>query len=130
MNVDTDTQYAFTRPVADHMFTNYDGVLKVDGEVGNKKVYDPRAWGKAAEAGMAARVVDGLRGPALCRHLPHHLTALTSPPPAAPREQPCSPSRAAAVARRAATAVARATEWSTVATARSQDGSARRMAAC
>ena len=57
MNVDTDTQYAFTRPVADHMLKNYDGVLKVDGEVGNKKQYDPRAWGKAAEAGMAARVV-------------------------------------------------------------------------
>jgi fructose-bisphosphate aldolase class II len=58
MNVDTDTQYAFTRPVAGHMFTNYDGVLKIDGEVGNKKTYDPRAWGKAAEAGMAARVVE------------------------------------------------------------------------
>jgi fructose-bisphosphate aldolase class II len=58
MNVDTDTQYAFTRPVAAHMFTNYDGVLKVDGEVGNKKAYDPRAWGKAGEAGMAARVVE------------------------------------------------------------------------
>ena len=58
MNVDTDTQYAFTRPVAAHMLTNYDGVLKVDGEVGNKKAYDPRAWGKAAEAGMAARVVE------------------------------------------------------------------------
>jgi fructose-bisphosphate aldolase, class II len=57
MNVDTDTQYAFTRPVAGHMFTHYDGVLKVDGEVGNKKQYDPRAWGKVAEAGMAARVV-------------------------------------------------------------------------
>ena len=57
MNVDTDTQYAFTRPVADHMFKNYDGVLKIDGEVGNKKMYDPRAWGKAAEAGMAARVL-------------------------------------------------------------------------
>jgi fructose-bisphosphate aldolase class II len=56
MNVDTDTQYAFTRPVAAHMFTNYDGVLKVDGDVGNKKVYDPRSWGKSAEAGMAARV--------------------------------------------------------------------------
>jgi len=56
MNVDTDTQYAFTRPVAAHMFDNYDGVLKVDGEVGNKKAYDPRAWGKAGEAGMAARV--------------------------------------------------------------------------
>lgn len=58
MNVDTDTQYAFTRPVAAHMFANYDGVLKVDGEVGNKKAYDPRAWGKAAEAGMAARIVE------------------------------------------------------------------------
>ena len=56
MNVDTDTQYAFTRPVAGHMFTNYDGVLKVDGDVGDKKFYDPRSWGKAAEAGMAARV--------------------------------------------------------------------------
>jgi len=57
MNIDTDTQYAFTRPAAGHMFTNYDGVLKVDGEVGSKKAYDPRAWGKAAEAGMAKRVV-------------------------------------------------------------------------
>jgi fructose-bisphosphate aldolase class II len=57
MNIDTDTQYAFTRPVADHMFRKYDGVLKVDGDVGNKKDYDPRAWGKAAEGGMAARVV-------------------------------------------------------------------------
>jgi len=59
MNIDTDTQYAFTRPVVDHMLKNYDGVLKIDGEVGNKKIYDPRAWGKAAEAGMAARVVRG-----------------------------------------------------------------------
>ncbi|GAA3373595.1 class II fructose-bisphosphate aldolase [Streptomyces sannanensis] len=58
MNIDTDTQYAFTRPVADHMFRNYDGVLKVDGEVGSKKHYDPRSWGKLAEAGMAARVVE------------------------------------------------------------------------
>lgn len=58
MNIDTDTQYAFSRPVADHFFRNYDGVLKVDGEVGNKKAYDPRAWGKLAEAGMAARVVE------------------------------------------------------------------------
>jgi fructose-bisphosphate aldolase class II len=57
MNIDTDTQYAFTRPIVDHMFKNYDGVLKIDGEVGNKKAYDPRAYGKLAEAGMAARVV-------------------------------------------------------------------------
>ena len=58
MNVDTDTQYAFTRPVAGWMLENYTGVLKIDGEVGNKKKYDPRAWGKEAEAGMAARVVE------------------------------------------------------------------------
>ncbi|MFV2086227.1 MULTISPECIES: class II fructose-bisphosphate aldolase [unclassified Micromonospora] len=63
MNIDTDTQYAFTRPVVTHMFTKYDGVLKIDGEVGDKKSYDPRAWGKAAEAGMAKRVVDA------CEHL-------------------------------------------------------------
>ena len=58
MNIDTDTQYAFTRSVAGFMFQNYDGVLKVDGEVGNKKAYDPRAWGKVAESAMAARVVE------------------------------------------------------------------------
>ena len=63
MNIDTDTQYAFTRPVAGFMLTNYAGVLKIDGEVGNKKQYDPRAWGKEAEAGMAARVVEA------CEHL-------------------------------------------------------------
>ena len=58
MNVDTDTQYAFTRPLAGHMFTNYDGVLKVDGEVGNKKVYDPRSYLKKAEASMTERVIE------------------------------------------------------------------------
>lgn len=56
MNVDTDCQYAFTRAVVDHMFANYDGVLKVDGEVGNKKVYDPRSYLKKAEQAMAQRV--------------------------------------------------------------------------
>jgi fructose-bisphosphate aldolase class II len=59
MNIDTDTQYAFTRPIADHMLKNYDGVLKIDGEVGNKKVYDPRSYLKAAEQAMAARVANG-----------------------------------------------------------------------
>ncbi len=63
MNIDTDTQYAFTRPIVDHMFKNYDGVLKIDGEVGNKKAYDPRAYGKLAEAGMAQRIVEA------CQHL-------------------------------------------------------------
>ncbi|MER7002951.1 class II fructose-bisphosphate aldolase [Dactylosporangium sp. NPDC000555] len=71
MNIDTDTQYAFTRPVAGHMFANYDGVLKVDGEVGNKKAYDPRSWGKLAEAGLSARVVEA------CEHLRSTGTALS-----------------------------------------------------
>jgi len=65
MNIDTDTQYAFTRPIADHMLRNYDGVLKVDGNVGNKKTYDPRVYLKTAEEGMAERVrqaVEDLRG--------------------------------------------------------------------
>ena len=58
MNVDTDTQYAFTRPVAGHMFVHYDGVLKIDGEVGDKKAYDPRSYMKKAEANMCERVVE------------------------------------------------------------------------
>jgi fructose-bisphosphate aldolase class II len=57
MNIDTDTQYAFTRPIAEHLFKNYDGILKVDGDVGNKKLYDPRSYLKKAEQGMAERVV-------------------------------------------------------------------------
>ena len=65
MNVDTDMQYAFTRPIAAHMFKNYDGVVKVDGEVGNKKVYDPRSYLALAETAMAERVkqaANDLRG--------------------------------------------------------------------
>ena len=58
MNVDTDTQYAFTRPIAGHMFTNYDGVLKIDGDVGDKKAYDPRSYLKKAEASMTERVIE------------------------------------------------------------------------
>ncbi|TCO41569.1 fructose-bisphosphate aldolase [Kribbella antiqua] len=72
MNIDTDTQYAFTRPAAGHMFSNYDGVLKIDGEVGNKKAYDPRAWGKLAEAGMASRIVEA------CEHLRSAGTSLNA----------------------------------------------------
>lgn len=56
MNVDTDCQYAFTRPIVDHLMKNYDGVLRVDGEMGDKKLYDPRSYMKKAEAGMKARV--------------------------------------------------------------------------
>ncbi len=56
MNIDTDTQYAFTRPVAEHIFKNYDGVLKIDGEIGNKKAYDPRSYLKKAETGVTERL--------------------------------------------------------------------------
>ncbi len=56
MNIDTDLQYAFTRSIVNHMFKNYDGVLKIDGEVGNKKNYDPRTYLALAEASMAERV--------------------------------------------------------------------------
>ncbi|QDT18191.1 class II fructose-bisphosphate aldolase [Alienimonas californiensis] len=69
MNIDTDTQYAFTRPIVGHMFENYEGVLKVDGEVGNKKVYDPRSYLKKAETGVAARLTEA------CEHL--HSTGKT-----------------------------------------------------
>ena len=60
MNVDTATQYAFTRPIAAHMLTNYEEVLKVDGEVGNKKKYDPRSYLKAAEEAMSQRVMEAV----------------------------------------------------------------------
>ena len=60
MNVDTDTQYAFTRPIVDHMFKNYDGVLRIEGEMGNKKVYDPRSYLKAAIGNMKARVMEAV----------------------------------------------------------------------
>lgn len=61
MNIDTDTQYAYTRPVVEHMFTNYDKVLKVEGEVGSKGHYDPRAWSKKAESAMTARIVQAIK---------------------------------------------------------------------
>ena len=61
MNVDTDCQYAFTRPIADHMFKNYDGVLRIDGEVGNKKVYDPRAYLKLGMTSMKNRVIKAVQ---------------------------------------------------------------------
>lgn len=61
MNIDTDTQYAYTRPIVDHMFKNYDGVLKVEGEVGNKKLYDPRTYMKLGEKGMTDRIVQAIK---------------------------------------------------------------------
>ncbi len=56
MNIDTDTQYAFTRPIVEHVMKNYDGVLKIDGEIGDKKAYDPRTYLKKAELGLAQRL--------------------------------------------------------------------------
>jgi fructose-bisphosphate aldolase, class II len=61
MNIDTDMQYAFTRAVADHFFRQYDGVLKVDGEVGSKKAYDPRTYLALAEAAVAKRVEQAVK---------------------------------------------------------------------
>ncbi|OIQ17031.1 MAG: class II fructose-bisphosphate aldolase [Bacteriovorax sp. MedPE-SWde] len=61
MNIDTDTQYAYSRAVVDHMFRNYDSVLKTEGEVGNKKFYDPRAWSKAAEESMTKRIAQACK---------------------------------------------------------------------
>ena len=61
MNIDTDTQYAFTRPIAEHMFKNYDGVLKIDGEVGIKKVYDPRSYLKKGEKGISDRIIEACK---------------------------------------------------------------------
>ena len=58
INIDTDAQYAFTRAVADHLFTHYDSVLKLDGGVGRKAAYDPRAWGRKAEAALATRIAE------------------------------------------------------------------------
>jgi fructose-bisphosphate aldolase class II len=58
VNLDTDAQYAYTRAIADHLFTNYDGVLRVDGNVGRKAAYDPRTWGRKAEAALAMRVAE------------------------------------------------------------------------
>ncbi|BCU79304.1 class II fructose-bisphosphate aldolase [Luteolibacter sp. LG18] len=56
MNIDTDTQYAFTRPIVTHVCQNLEGVLKIDGEVGDKKQYDPRTYLKKAEVALADRL--------------------------------------------------------------------------
>ena len=61
MNVDTDTQYAYSRPIVDHMFKNYDAVLKIEGEVGNKKFYDPRSYMKLGEKSMKERIIQSIK---------------------------------------------------------------------
>ena len=57
MNIDTDTQYAFSRPIVTHVCENIEGMLKIDGEVGNKKNYDPRSYLKKAEASLCDRMI-------------------------------------------------------------------------
>jgi fructose-bisphosphate aldolase class II len=56
VNLDTDAQYAFTRAVAGHVLDHREGILRVDGGPGDKRAFDPRAWGRKAEAAMAGRV--------------------------------------------------------------------------
>ena len=75
MNLDSDTQYAYTRAVADHMFVNYPGVVRVDCGIGDKRAYDPRTWSRRAEQAMATRVVEachqlGSAGRSLTGHAP------------------------------------------------------------
>jgi fructose-bisphosphate aldolase class II len=56
VNLDSEAQYAFTRAAAGHMVSNRDGVLAPEPALGDKRAYDPRAWGAKAEAAMAERV--------------------------------------------------------------------------
>ena len=75
MNLDSDAQYAYTRAVADHIFVNYAGVVRADYDIGDKRAYDPRTWGRSAEQAMAARVVEachqlGSAGRSLTDHAP------------------------------------------------------------
>ncbi len=60
MNIDTDTQYAFTRSIAGYMFSNYDGVLKVDGERRQQEAVRPARLGQGRRVGhgRARRRVD------------------------------------------------------------------------
>jgi fructose-bisphosphate aldolase, class II len=58
LNLDTDTQYAFTRAIADHVLANRERVLDIER---GKHVYDPRSWGREAERAMAARVTEACR---------------------------------------------------------------------
>ena len=51
MNIDTDTQYAFTRSIAGYMFSNYDGVLKVDGERRQQEAVRPACVGQGRRVG-------------------------------------------------------------------------------
>ncbi|WP_028064947.1 class II fructose-bisphosphate aldolase [Solirubrobacter soli] len=55
VNVDSESQLAFTRAVADHLAREFDssGVRKA--------AYDPRAWGRAGEAAMAETVAQACR---------------------------------------------------------------------
>ena len=43
VNDHTDNQYAFTRALAGHVLDHWQGVLRVDGGIGDKHAFDPRA---------------------------------------------------------------------------------------
>ena len=63
MNIDTDTQWAFLKPIKDYM-DERDGYLKSQlgnpegADAPNKKYIDPRGWLYLGEKGMAARLVE------------------------------------------------------------------------
>jgi fructose-bisphosphate aldolase class II len=56
MNVDTDTQYHFTQPILKHMVENQKDLTHSEEKMADKKKFDPRAYLKLAEKGMAVRV--------------------------------------------------------------------------
>lgn len=56
MNLDSDTLYAFTRPLAKHLFSHFEEALRIDGEMGIKSAYDPQIYLRKAADGFSARV--------------------------------------------------------------------------
>jgi fructose-bisphosphate aldolase class II len=66
MNIDTDTQWAFTHPIKKYMD---DKSAYLQGQLGNpegadkpnKKQIDPRSWVHLGEKGMAARLVQAFK---------------------------------------------------------------------
>ena len=75
MNIDTDTQFAYSSPVAAYMKTHAKAFEhQVDPETGEpyKKYYDPRKWAREGQKGMVARLQEamndlGSTGRSLCQ---------------------------------------------------------------
>jgi fructose-bisphosphate aldolase class II len=66
MNIDTDTQWAFTCPIREYMDKNHDYLMSQIGnpegdDKPNKKKIDPRAWLVQGEKGITARLLDAFR---------------------------------------------------------------------